>query len=104
MSSAFESSIALGQYAHLAAALDSSAGISIKSSKADTLSTAHGLGTAEWLSADLVQKPLIPETISGPNVRCTPPSPPQSLIWLPADETDAQAICVQSPEQTVFRS
>ncbi len=69
MSSAFESSIALGQYAHLAAALDMSAGYSSKSSKADALGTAHGLGTAEWFLADLVQKPFIPEIIPGANVR-----------------------------------
>ena len=68
LSSAFESSIALGHYAHLAAALDTSAGPSVRSSKADAPSTAHGLGTAEWFSADLVEKPLIPEIIPGPNV------------------------------------
>ena len=75
MSSAFESSVALGQYAHLAAAVDSTAGFAIRSSGADVWTTAHGLGTAEWFSADLVQKPLYPERISGPNVSplvCTP--------------------------------
>ena len=78
MSSAFESSIALGQYAHLAAALDSTAGSGTRGSRADIPSSAHGLGTAEWFSTDLVQKPLSPEAISGPNVStraCTPPHP-----------------------------
>ena len=69
VSSAFESSVGLGQYAHLAAALDGMAESPSRSSKADALRTAHGLATAGWFSADLVQKPLSPEAIPGPNVR-----------------------------------
>lgn len=82
MSSAFESSIGLGQYAHLAAALDSTAESSSRSSKADAQSPAHGLATAGWFSADLVQNPLSPEAIPGPNVRVLhPPLLTPVIIW-----------------------
>lgn len=73
VSSAFESSIGLSQYAHLAAALDSahSAVASGMGSKAEMPCTAHGLGTTHWYSSDLLQQPLTPEAMQGPDVSHT---------------------------------
>ena len=68
VSSAFESSIGLGQYAHFAAAVDRTAGAYSTGGDTDALGTAHGLGTAEWFSGDLLQKRLVPEALSADNV------------------------------------
>ena len=64
ISSAFESSIGLGQYAHLAAALDAAAGSDQPS--------AHGLGTAVWFNADVTPQPLQPSVISDAQVSSLP--------------------------------
>ncbi len=68
VSSAFEGSIGLGQYAHFAAAVDRTAGAHSKGSDTDAPGTTHGLGTAEWFSEDLLQKSLVPEALSADNV------------------------------------
>ena len=49
ISSAFESSVGLGQYAHLAAAADAASGPSKR---------AHGLGTSDWFGTDVTTQPL----------------------------------------------
>ena len=68
VSSAFESSIGLEQYAHLASALHpvqlaGSAGLGSHPG------TAHGLGTAQWFSADLLEPPMVPELMVDSAVR-----------------------------------
>ena len=84
MSSAFESSIGLGQYAHLAAAIStvrpmaSGTALGAAATKAADIThgaahfeasdMAHGLATAQWFSADVVTEPLIPVAIRAPNV------------------------------------
>ena len=84
MSSAFESSIGLGQYAHLAAAISavhpmaSGTALDTAATKAPDIAhgaahseasdMAHGLATAQWFSADVVTEPLSPVAIRAPNV------------------------------------
>jgi hypothetical protein len=84
MSSAFESSVGLGQYVHLAAAI--SAVHSVASGTAPSAThtkapdtahgaacskasdVAHGLATAQWFAADVVTEPLSPVALQAPNV------------------------------------
>lgn len=55
ISSAFESSIGLAQLAQLAAAVDSTADGSSSAHGTAAAPSAHGLGTADWFTADVVQ-------------------------------------------------
>ena len=68
VSSAFESSVGLEQYAHLASALHPAqlAGVAGSGCRPGT---AHGLGTAEWFSADLLEPASVPQAIVDPDVR-----------------------------------
>ena len=84
MSSAFESSIGLGQHAHLAAAISAvhpvASGTALDAAHTKAPDTAHGaahseasdmahgLATAQWFSADIVTEPLRPVAIRTLNV------------------------------------
>lgn len=69
ISSAFESSIGLGQYAHLAAALDRRAAGSGEALRDEVApGAAHGLATASWFQEDIVDQPLLPQLMGNTQV------------------------------------